>query len=89
MTATLERIRNDIKSLDHSEIELLYLDLQTKYGLPASDAADVEAEWDKEIDERVKEIEDGSVQLLTAEESDQRTQAVFAKLGITRPVFRP
>jgi hypothetical protein len=86
MTATLERIRNDIKTLDHSEIELLYLDLQNNYDLPAPDAseADVEGRWDKEIAERVKDVEEGRVELISGEESERRIDALFAKRGLQR-----
>ncbi len=86
MSATLERIRNDIKTLSHSEIELLYLDLQTTYDLPASDesTAESEAEWDKEIAERVKDVEEGRVELVSGEESERRIDALFAKHGLQR-----
>jgi len=93
MTATFERIKQDLRSLPPSEIGSLIGDLRRHYSTfvqdDTNDAASIEAEWDAELDERVKEIEDGTVQLLTADESDRRTDAVFAKLGIQRPVFRP
>jgi len=86
MSATLERIRNDIKTLSHAEIELLYLDLQTTYDLPASDDenAGVEAEWDNDIAERVKDVEEGRVELVSGEESERRIDALFAKHGLQR-----
>jgi len=92
MTAAVERIKKEIRSLEPSDIEDLLRDLQNEYVMPSPDGADeasVEAEWDAEIDRRVQEIEDGSVRLLTAEESEHRTAAVFAKLGVSRPVYRP
>jgi hypothetical protein len=86
MSAALERIRNDIKTLSHSEIELLYLDLQSTYDLPASDesATESEAEWDKEIAKRVKDVEEGRVELVSGEESESRIDALFAKHGLQR-----
>ncbi|MFN0075793.1 MAG: addiction module protein [Prosthecobacter sp.] len=94
MTATVERIKQQIRSLASDEAEELLRDLQHEYPSHArsddeAEADAVEAEWDAEIDARVKEIEDGTVQLLTAEESERRSDAVFAKLGIQRPVYRP
>lgn len=94
MTATVERIKQQIRSLASDEAEELLRDLQYEYPTHArsgqeAEAAAVEAEWDAEIDARVKEIENGTVQLLTAEESERRSDAVFAKLGIQRPVYRP
>jgi hypothetical protein len=94
MTATVERIKQQIRSLASDEAEELLRDLQHEYPTHArsgqeAEAAAVEAEWDAEIDTRVKEIENGTVQLLTAEESERRSDAVFAKLGIQRPVYRP
>ena len=92
MTATLERIKKDIRSLDPDEVEILLRDLQNEYAMPASegdDEASVEAAWDAEIDARVKEVEDGKIELISAEESDRRTDALFARLGLKRPVHRP
>ncbi len=94
MTATVERIKQQIRSLASDEAEELLRDLQHEYPNQASsddeaDSASIEAEWDAEIDVRVKEIEEGTVQLLTAEESERRSDAVFARLGIPRPVYRP
>ncbi|HRH98202.1 MAG TPA: addiction module protein [Prosthecobacter sp.] len=86
MTATVERIKQEIRELDPSDVETLLRDLQNEYVMPSPDEneASVEAEWDAEIDRRVQEIEDGTVQLLTAEESERRVDAVFARHGIQR-----
>jgi hypothetical protein len=86
MTATVERIKQEIRELDPSDVETLLRDLQNEYVMPSPDEneASVEAAWDAEIDRRVQEIEDGTVQLLTAEESERRVDAVFARHGIQR-----
>ncbi len=86
MTATVERIKQQIRGLDPSDVETLLRDLQNEYVMPSpdEDEASVEAEWDAEIDRRVQEVEDGTVQLLTAEESERRVDAVFARHGIQR-----
>lgn len=91
MTATLERIKKDIRSLEPEEVEMLLRDLQNEYVMPSPEGEDevsVEAAWDAEIDTRVKEIEEGRVELISGEESDRRTNALFAKLGIQRPGHR-
>ncbi len=87
MTATLERIKKDIRSLAPDEVDHLLRDLQNEYTMPSpegDDEASIEAEWDAEIDRRVAEIENGTVTLLTAEESERRVDALFAKHGIQR-----
>ena len=92
MTATVERIKQDIRNLAPDEVDHLLRDLQNEYTMPSldgDDEASIEAEWDAEIDRRVQEIEDGTVQLLTAEESERRSDAVFVRLGIPRPVYKP
>ena len=83
MTATLERIRNDIKTLDQSEIELLYLDLQTKVALPASaeDEANIEAEWDEVIKSRIERIESGTAKLIPLDEVEAEMDAYAASLA--------
>lgn len=93
MTATVEHIKKEIDSLAPDEARELFQELRRDLRLVEDDQPDeeasVESEWDAEIDARVQDIENGTVQLLTAEESERRTDAVFAKLGIQRPVYRP
>ena len=89
MTATVERIKQDIRNLAPDEVDHLLRDLQNEYTMPSPDGDDeasIEAEWDAEIDRRVQESEDGTDQLLTAEESERRVDALFARLGMQRPV---
>lgn len=97
MTAAVQHICREIDQLVPAEARESFANLQRQYSLreivapddDTEDAADIEAELDAEIDKRVEEIEDGSVKLLSAEESESRTNAVFVKLGIQRPVFTP
>lgn len=93
MTAAVEHIKKEIDSLAPDEARELFQELRRDLRLVEDDQPDeeasVESEWDTEIDARVQDIENGTVQLLTAEESERRTDAVFAKLGIQRPVYRP
>lgn len=93
MTAVVEHIRNEIHSLAPDEARELFQELRRDFALTENDQAEehasVEAAWDAEIDARVQEIENGTVQLLTAEESERRSDAVFARLGIQRPVYTP
>ena len=97
MSATVERIRQEIDQLAPEEARELFADLTQNYSVQfmnaafeaGEDEATVEAAWDAEIDSRIQEIENGTVQLLTPEESERRTDAVFARLGIQRQVFQP
>lgn len=93
MTATVEHIRNQIDRLAPDEARELLLDLKRSFPslLDPADSADdeddatgVEAEWDAEIDSRIKDIEDGRVRLISGEEFERNTNALFAKLGIPR-----
>lgn len=93
MTAAVEHIKKEIDSLAPDEARELFQELRRDLRLVEDDQPDeeasIESEWDAEIDARVQDIENGTVQLLTAEESERRTEAVFAKLGFQRPVYRP
>lgn len=93
MTAAVEHIKKAIDSLAPDEARELFQELQRDFQFAEDDQSDaeasIEAEWDAELDTRVQEIENGTVQLLSAEESERRSDAVFAKLGIERPVYRP
>jgi hypothetical protein len=44
----------------------------------------VEAAWDEEINRRAQEVMDGTVELISGEESDRRMDALFAKHGLQR-----
>jgi hypothetical protein len=85
MNATVEHIRNQIDRLAPDEARELLLDLQRR--LPSQlDSIDTSAEsgWDAEIKARLKEVEQGKVQLLTPEESERQTDRLFKRLGIAR-----
>jgi hypothetical protein len=87
MTATLERIKKDIKTLDQSEVEMLLRDLQNEYVMPSADGeseVDVEAAWDAEIAERVKDVEEGRVELISGEAFERHVDQLFAKHGLVR-----
>ena len=97
LTATVEHIRRQIDNLTPDEAHELLLDLQRSFSVPLipsdnpddDDDAEVEAAWNGQIDGRLQEVEEGRVQLLSAEDSERRTEAIFTCLGIERPVHRP
>jgi hypothetical protein len=64
----------------------LLRDLQSRYSRPGEveDEAEVEAAWDAEIALRVKDVEEGRVKLISSEELQRNTDALFAELGIKR-----
>lgn len=82
MTQTLENIKQEIKTLPSIERFNLWRDLGQEFDLPMAegdDLASVYAAWDAEIDKRVKEIEEGTVELVSAEEAEQRVRARLAQ----------
>ena len=88
MTATVEHITSEIKSLAPDEAKELFRELQRDFPMvtqgDTDDEAAVEAEWDAEIDARVKDVEDGKVELISIDESERRIDALFAKHGLQR-----
>ncbi len=91
MTATVEHICKQIDNLAPDEARELLLDLQRRFAVQfvpsesVEENAEVEAAWDTEIDVRIKEIEEGKVNLISGEEFERNTDALFAELGIPRP----
>lgn len=82
MTQTLEHIKQEIKTLPPVERFNLWRDLGQEFDPPMAEGDDeesVEAAWDAEIDGRVKEIEDGKVELVSAEDAEQRIRAKLAQ----------
>ena len=83
MSAAIEHIKKEIRALTPDEVDALLRDLQNEYVMPPA-GADIEAEWDAEIAERVKDVEEGRVALISGEELRRSTDALFAELGIVR-----
>jgi len=72
MSQTLEHIKQEIKTLRPAERFDLWCDLAQEFEPPVTESDDetsVEADWDREIDARVKEIEEGKVELVSADEA--------------------
>lgn len=92
MTQAVERIKDEIRTLAPTEIEALLRDIQHEYVMPPLTDEDVtatEAAWNAELDRRVHEIESGKVDLISAEESERRSEALFLRLNLQRPVYHP
>ncbi|MDB6003572.1 MAG: hypothetical protein JWR15_559 [Prosthecobacter sp.] len=87
MTATVERIKQEIRNLAPDEVDHLLRDLQNEYTMPSpdgDDGASIEAEWDAEIDSRVREVEEGKVELISGEDFERHVDQLFARRGLTR-----
>ena len=86
MTATVERLKNEIRSLPKDDLDDLLRDIQSEYVLPSldDDEKSVAAAWDEEINRRAQEVMDGTVELISGEESDRMMDALYAKHGIQR-----
>jgi|UniRef100_UPI0037847481 hypothetical protein len=86
MTAAVERIKSEIRRLPKDELDDLLRDIQSEYVLPAlnEDERSVEAAWDEEINRRAQEVMDGTVELISGEESDRMMDALYAKHGLQR-----
>lgn len=89
MTATVEHIKKEISHLAPDEAKELFLELQRDFLTTAQDnpedsAASIEAEWDAEIDARVKEVESGTVELISGKSFMRHVDQLFAQKGLTR-----
>ncbi len=86
MTASVEQIKKEIRSLAPEEVDHLLRDLQREYVMPSPDEdnASVEAAWDVEINRRAQEVMDGSVELISGEDFDRHIDQLFVKHGRAR-----
>jgi hypothetical protein len=82
MLSTVERIRQEASQLPYDErealVRMLEIDLDSTAAAGA-DPAEVEAAWDEEIAARVRDVEEGRVELVSADESLQRIRARLAE----------
>lgn len=82
MIAALKQIKQEIKALRPVERFNLWRDLGQEFDPPMAagdDEESVEAAWDAEIDSRVKEIEVGTVELISAEDAERRIRKKLAE----------
>jgi hypothetical protein len=81
-------MRQEASQLPYDErealVRVLELDLDSTTAAE-EDPSEVEAAWDREIAIRVKDIEEGRVELISGEDSERRLDALFAKHGVKRP----
>ena len=86
MTATVERIKNDIRRLSTEEVDELLRDLQNEYTFPPQEVeeASIQAEWDAEIDQRMRDVMEGKVELISGAELRQSTDTLFTQMGLKR-----
>ena len=81
MSQTLDHIKQEIKTLRPAERFDLWRNLGQEFEptmTESDDEASVEAAWDTEIDARVKEIEEGRVELVSADDAIERVRAKLA-----------
>jgi hypothetical protein len=81
MSQTLDHIKQEIKTLRPAERFDLWRNLAQEFEQPVAENDDeesVEAAWDTEIDARVKEIEEGKVELVSADEAIARIRSKLA-----------
>ncbi|OYW75022.1 MAG: hypothetical protein B7Z37_15260 [Verrucomicrobia bacterium 12-59-8] len=88
MSQTLDHIKQEIKTLRPAERFDLWRNLAQEFEQPVAENDDeesVEAAWDTEIDARVKEIEEGKVELVSADEAIARIRSKLAarRVGLT------
>jgi putative addiction module component len=81
MSQTLDHIKQEIKSLRPAERFDLWRDLGEEFEPPMAESdegASVEEDWDAEIDARVRQVEEGQVELVSADEVIDRVRAKLA-----------
>lgn len=87
MNETLEHIRQELKSLTPAERFGLWKELGGEFEESFSadeDEGEIESEWDAEIESRVKEVINGTVELVPSDEFEQEVDSLFAELGLKR-----
>lgn len=82
MSTTVEHIKQEIRALAPTEVDELLRDLQQEYAMPEDSS--IEAEWDAEIARRVKDVEEGKVELISGGELRRSTESLLRELGIAR-----
>ena len=87
MSPALEQLKKEISQLPPSERHALWRSLNEEFDPQPNeedDEASIEAAWDEEIANRVQEIKDGTVQLLSSEDFESQIQTHLIQLRANR-----
>jgi hypothetical protein len=88
MSPGLEKVLQVVDELPEAEQFDLYTHLRGRFkpypGDEGDESAEIEADWDGELENRVRDVEEGKVVIVSGEEFERRTAALFDELGIRR-----
>lgn len=68
MNATFEEISESIRALRPGDRYQLWVQLNEEFDPAAEDEKEIEAAWDKELEQRVKDVQEGRVKLIPGED---------------------
>lgn len=85
MNANFEEISASIRALRPGDRYQLWVQLNEEFD-PAEDEAEVEAAWDRELEQRVKDVQEGRVPLLSGEDSDRRLAELMGRIRTSEVV---
>ncbi len=68
MNATFEEISESVRTLRPGDRYQLWVQLNEEFDPTAEDEKEIEAAWDKELEQRVKDVQEGRVALLSGED---------------------
>ncbi len=68
MNATFEEISESIRTLRPGDRYQLWVQLNDEFDPAAEDEKEIEAAWDKELEQRVKDVQEGRVKLIPGED---------------------
>lgn len=86
MNATYEEISASIRALRPGDRYQLWVQLNEEFDPAAEDDKEVDAAWDKELEQRVKDVQEERVALLSGEESDRRLAELRERIGKSEAV---
>ena len=84
MSTTLERIFDDLKTLSAEDRSRVADFLEFGFADEPATDADTDAAWEQELSSRVRDIEEGKVELFSHEEVTRGLDAIFARHGVVR-----
>lgn len=85
MNATFEEVSSTVSAMRPGDRYQLWVQLSEEFDPAREDEAEIEAAWDKELEQRVKDVQEGRVELIPGDEWDRRVEVLREKYSARNP----
>lgn len=87
MNATFEEVSASVRALRPGDRYQLWVQLNEEFDHAAEAEAEIEAAWDREMERRVKDVQEGRVEMIPGDVSDLRLVELRERIAAEQSSF--